>query len=105
MAAQRVVVKHPYPFNYGDLPLMRGQVFTMSGSPNDAILLGRGYVMALEGKPETTKCGECGAEFIGHVELRGHGDRLHPVRSRTPEDEDRFLDRQDAMSEQLARAS
>ena len=100
MAGQRVWAKRP--FQYGGLDLGRGQVFELRGSPNDDKLLGMGYVAAVEKGTQLTKCGECGAEFLGHGELRHHGDAKHPARPRSEEEEDRFLDRQEAMLETLA---
>lgn len=100
MAGRKCWAKRP--FQYGSLDLGRGQVFDLRGSPNDDKLIGMGYVAPVEKGMSFTTCATCGAEFIGHAELRQHGDALHPARPRSDEEEDRFQDRQEAMLETLA---
>jgi hypothetical protein len=102
VASQRVWAKRP--LQYGDLHASRGQIFELRNSPNDEKLLGLGFLAPFDPKQfrQTTTCGECGAEFIGHGELARHGDERHPARPRSEEEEERFLDRQEKVLEQLA---
>jgi hypothetical protein len=50
----------------------------------------------------TVTCAPCGAEFIGDGERRGHGDKRHRVRSLDPREEDRLVDREERVLEQVA---
>jgi hypothetical protein len=88
-------------FEYAGQPIDRGLIFPLAGGMNDEKLVRLGYVTLLEGKAETYRCAVCGAEFVGISERTGHGDLRHKQRSLTPEEEDRFEDRQEKQNEQL----
>lgn len=90
------------PFRYGRDQLDRGQVFSLAGAVNDEKLVRIGFVAELTGKPETYTCAECGAEFIGEAERRGHGDKRHRLTVLTPMEEDALLAREERMLEQTA---
>lgn len=91
-------------FQYEDLRLDRGQVFTMRDKPNDQRLLDLGYVRVLskDERDDVVECGECGAKFVGDAERTGHGRLRHPSRPLTPEEEELRLDREMDMQERIA---
>jgi hypothetical protein len=90
------------PFDYGRLSLDRGQVFAPTGSAHDERLERLGYMVPLGRDASTVTCAPCGAEFIGDGERRGHGDKRHRVRSLDPREEDRLVDREERVLEQVA---
>lgn len=68
------------PFGYGSHDVLdRGQVIILERLANDEKLVRLGYLEPLSENVETYTCAECGAEFIGEPERRGHGDRRHRV--------------------------
>jgi hypothetical protein len=82
-------------FQYGPHDLDRGQIFELMDSPRDEFLLSRGY-LEIAPKEQQVRCGECGAEFVDHLMLRGHGDKRHQVRS---DEEQQLFDRRQAARE------
>ncbi len=84
------------PFGYAHLDLDIGQVFRLANRPNDKRLLDRGYMVPFEGKEaDLHECSECGERFVTEPQRRGHGDKRHPRRLRTEEEEDLRADRED----------
>jgi hypothetical protein len=64
-------------FGYGGSDKDRGQVFKLSGAPNDRRLVDLGYVALLEPGTTTYACGICGAEFLDMGLRDGHGKARH----------------------------
>lgn len=84
------------PFQYANLVLDIGQVFELRGLPNDARLKTRRYMVPYEGKEDDLfTCSDCGSRFVTELQRRGHGDKRHPARPRTPEEEEMLLDKED----------
>jgi len=90
------------PFTYAGQELDRGQIVELVGARNDEKLVRLGYFAPVERKGETSRCAECGAEFIGLTERDYHGDKRHSGKVLTPEEEDRRLEREEKLMEQLA---
>ena len=90
------------PFQYQEMDLDRGQLFELRGAPNDEKLERLGYVAALEKGTETYECGECGAKFVDMGMRSGHGQKRHPSVPRTPQEQERFEEREEAMLIQQA---
>ncbi len=79
------------PMGYAGLELDRGQVFTPVGAPNDEKLERLGFMVQLERTDSVVTCAECGADFVGDGERRGHGDKRHLARSLNPFEEDQRI--------------
>jgi hypothetical protein len=90
------------PFVYAGTDLDRGQVFTTVGAINDEKLERLGYMAPLDGRPTLYTCAECGVEFVGEPERRGHGDKRHSGRTLSPLEEDQRAEREARMLEQVA---
>lgn len=92
------------PFDYGDKQVDRGQVLELLGLRNDEKLIRLGFVLELRRGEHICPCGVCGAQFVGDNELNAHGAMRHANRFQqlSPEEEDRQLDRQEKMLEQVA---
>jgi len=91
------------PFDYGQLHLDRGQVFELTGSRNDERLTRLLYVEAYKGKKgDLHECAACGAQFIGGNERQGHYEKRHLHVALSPEEEDRRLDREERMLQEVA---
>jgi len=100
MATKKYWAKRP--FGYAGVELDRGQVFELVGARNDEKLIRLGYIAPVERKAETYRCAECGAEFIGLAERTHHGDKRHSGKALTPEEEDRMVEREERLMEELA---
>lgn len=81
------------PFDYTDeVSLDQGQVFELQGRRNDEPLIRLGYCEALTGNPKTLDCRLCGGKFLDEPSLNRHGRKRHPVKERTPHQEDALID-------------
>ena len=90
------------PFDYGELSLDRGQIFSLKGARNDSKLDRLGYIAPFEGKPkDLVECAACGAQFIGGDERRGHYEKRH-VRVLSPEEEDARTEREERFLAEVA---
>lgn len=90
------------PFEYNGAELFRGQFFTLAGSRNDEKLIRLGYVVPVEDGDTGYECGKCGRVFIDLGSRDGHGKMAHRKRELTPEEEDREMDHQEKLLEQIA---
>lgn len=90
------------PFGYDGKELDRGQVFMVVGAPNDEKLGRLGFMVPLEGRVQLYTCAECGAEFVGEPERRGHGDKRHLSRPLSPFEEDQRAEREERFLQQAA---
>jgi len=90
------------PFTYAGQELDRGQITELIGARNDEKLVRLGYFAPVEKKAETFQCAVCGAEFVGYAEREYHGNKRHSDKVLTPEEEDRRLEREEKLMEQLA---
>lgn len=91
------------PFGYGRLgTLDRGEVFELSGLPNDEKLVRLGFAVEYTDKGGTSDCGDCGKRFIGDAERAAHGSDRHRERDLSPEEEESRIERRDRMLETSA---
>ena len=91
------------PFQYGDKQLDRGQVFDLTGSRNDERLLRLGYVEEIKrARKDLHECAACGALFVGGNERAGHYERRHVRVNLSPDEEDRRIDREERMLNEVA---
>lgn len=91
-----------WPLTYVGTELDRGQVFPLAGAVNDEKLTRLGFIAPLDAKATTYTCAECGAEFVGELERRGHGDKRHSGRVLSALEEDQRADREERMLTQVA---
>jgi len=90
------------PFTYAGQELDRGQITELVGARNDEKLVRLGYFAPVERKAEIYRCALCGAEFISYAEREYHGNKQHSGKVLTPEEEDRRLEREERLMEELA---
>lgn len=90
------------PMGYAGTDLDRGQIFTPAGAPNDEKLERLGYMVPVDRSALTYTCAECGAEFVGEGERRGHGDKRHYRAPLNPFEEDQRAEREERMLQQTA---
>lgn len=76
MATDLVFVKSPHFKLYDGQPLELGEVFQMRSQPNDAKLIGLGYVEIIKSSKKhpfvPDKCDGCGREFANDSYRRAH---------------------------------
>lgn len=92
-------------FGYDEsLEVDRGQYFRLRGHRGDEKLLRLGYVEEVKTDSEGYVCSECGATFEDELTRRGHAKNRHPSHDRrlTPREEDRFLEHEEKMNENIA---
>ena len=82
------------PFQYDHLDLDRGQVFDAHGAINDEKLERLGYMVPFKRGTDVFKCAECGAEFWGELERRGHFEKRHLARELNPVEADAARERE-----------
>ncbi len=92
------------PMGYGARypQLDRGQVFELTGQPNDEKLVRLGYCEVIPETYETSDCGRCGARFIDDATRAAHGRNKHIDRVLTPLEEDQRADREERQLQELA---
>jgi len=89
---RRMVARRPFQYDHLDLDF--GQVFDAHGAKNDASLERHAFMVPFKRGTELFKCDECGAEFWGELERRGHYEKRHVARNLNPQEEDAARERE-----------
>lgn len=77
--ARRVAARRA--MGYGELQLVRGQIFELVGGINDEKLVRLHYVVEIAPAATGELCPECGVEFVSPPERDAHLRAAHPARA------------------------
>lgn len=91
--AKRFVTRRP--FDYGPEQWDRGQLVELAGLCNDEKLLRLGYLKEYTGTGRGSECGVCSARFVDEQTRGAHGEKRHPGRFLTEEEQERREDHEE----------